>query len=211
MARQIKEQVPLLKKRYQKLIFVGFNALNTAEESILLQLYREGLAHFYWDVDDYYFKDKNQEAGHFLRESKLVRERSGKGGFSWASSIAHGAAQKDRPTGGKVVITYKPWQPMLRYCSTSHGAPEEVAVALADEELLPLFLNNLPSEVESLNITMGLPLRHTPVAGFFDLLLSMFRQQEVSERTDKHGNPAYHHQSWDDPLGHFSEALDGPG
>ncbi|MBC8155040.1 MAG: PD-(D/E)XK nuclease family protein [Bacteroidetes bacterium] len=62
---------------YEKLYFVGFNALSRAEERIISPLLdrvdRHGVvdpvakAEVYWDYDNYYLFDKGQEAGLFLR------------------------------------------------------------------------------------------------------------------------------------------------
>ena len=52
----------------KKIYFVGFNALNHCEERIIKPLVNSGIAQIITDGDDYYFKDKNQEAGKFLRK-----------------------------------------------------------------------------------------------------------------------------------------------
>lgn len=52
---------------YEKLYFVGFNALSRAEERIIKPLLDAGRAEVCWDFDNYYLDDKEQEAGLFLR------------------------------------------------------------------------------------------------------------------------------------------------
>ena len=52
----------------KRLVFVGFNALNKAEESIIKELLENELATIYWDVDSHYFK--NHPASVFLRRYK---------------------------------------------------------------------------------------------------------------------------------------------
>ena len=52
-----------------QIIFVGFNALNNAEELIFQELLENGLATIYWDVDQRYLTSTN-ETGMFLRKYK---------------------------------------------------------------------------------------------------------------------------------------------
>lgn len=183
-----------------QLIFAGFNALNQAEEEIFRRFYRESLARFYWDVDRYYFHDRNQEAGSFLRGSKLVEELLEKDDFHWLSDhlltspkrirvVGANGDQQQSIVANKLIGEY------------SHEDQREIALVLADEKLLPAFLNNLSSYIGSLNITMGLPLEETSMAGFFEVLLNMMRDQEQNGRRDERGNPAFHHRHWTDLLG----------
>lgn len=202
MALDIANHTPKIKERFEKLVFVGFNALNTAEEQILTHLYREGVADFYWDVDEYYFNDPAQEAGNFLRRSKLVRELIDKQDFKWRHN-----ALSTTPKNIRIInISGRHMQAVAANASVlefQEKQLENVAVVMADEEMLPLFLNNLAEEIPALNVTMGLPLGSTPVAGFFQLLLNMFQEQEHSGRKDTGKNPAFHFQKWDDLLSHY--------
>lgn len=201
MADEVRAHVPALQKRFDRLFFVGFNALNTSEEQILTTLYREGLARFYWDVDEYYFKDSRQEAGSFLRSSKLVQELIEKNDFQWEHNYLGSIPKHIRI----INITGNHLQAVAANASVldfKERELENVAVVLADEELLPVFLNNLPEEVPALNVTMGLPLDRTPVSGFFGLLLEMHQENEHTSRKDANQNPSYHFQKWDDLLSH---------
>ncbi len=199
MAEQLPEFLPALRERFSRLYFLGFNALNTAEENILLELYREKMAHFFWDVDEYYFDDKNQEAGSFLRKSKLVKTLIEKDDFYWKFTDF-----QDIPKNIKTIAVVGNH---LQAVATNRAVLdfqeenlENVAVVLSDENLLRTFLNNLAEEVENLNITMGLPLEGTPAAGFFTLLLEMLQEYENHHRKGADGNPAFHFQKWEDLL-----------
>lgn len=206
MALALDQKIALVGEKFHKLIFVGFNALNTAEEKIFSSLYHEGLADFYWDVDNYYFEDKNQEAGSFLRKSKLVKELIEKKDFKWKHDSLSTTPKNIQiiNVGGRHLQGMAANAAVLDFMeqTTTPVEPQEMAVVLADEELLPVFLNNLAQDIGSLNITMGLPLHITPVAGFFQLLLDMFQEFEYTQRKDRNKNPAFHFQKWDDLLSH---------
>lgn len=201
MATDLEYHLPNITQRFKKLIFIGFNALNAAEEDILLTLYKEDLADFYWDVDDYYFKNQAQEAGNFLRESKLVQTLIEKDDFKWQHNALSTIPKNIRiiNVSGRHLMAVAANASVLEF---KEKQLENVAVALADEELLPLLLNNLAANISSLNITMGLPMSGTPVAGFFQLLLDMLQEHEYTQRYGPQKAPAFHFQKWDDLLGH---------
>ena len=50
-------------------VFIGFNALSECEKRVLKYLNNNGQCDFVWDYDTYYVSQKEQEAGHFLREN----------------------------------------------------------------------------------------------------------------------------------------------
>ena len=63
-AEKISEKQNLPQK---KLVFIGFNALNGAEELMFETFLNLGIAKIYWDSDSFY---KNKQAGAFLRRYK---------------------------------------------------------------------------------------------------------------------------------------------
>ena len=54
--------------QYDKIYFIGFNALTKAEEKITSRLERRGKAVMLWDADSYYVDNPIHEAGRFLRQ-----------------------------------------------------------------------------------------------------------------------------------------------
>ncbi|GAB3759786.1 PD-(D/E)XK nuclease family protein [Spirosoma pomorum] len=68
--RLLAEQVDTLIRdnlAYEKVYFVGFNALSRAEEQIIRVLVEAQKAELFWDADQYYVENPQQEAGEFLR------------------------------------------------------------------------------------------------------------------------------------------------
>ena len=55
-------------KSIKKHIFLGFNALNSAEEKIIQKLLLEYSAEIFWDVDEVFLDNNIHDAGHFLRK-----------------------------------------------------------------------------------------------------------------------------------------------
>ncbi|CCH00686.1 hypothetical protein FAES_2677 [Fibrella aestuarina BUZ 2] len=80
---------------YEKIYFVGFNALSACEEHIIRVLTSTDRAELIWDADSYYLADREQEAGFFLRKYKDsglpgFKDRSGYVGQGDAQTVTVG-------------------------------------------------------------------------------------------------------------------------
>ncbi|MFT5077156.1 MAG: ATP-dependent helicase/nuclease subunit B, partial [Flavobacteriaceae bacterium] len=49
-------------------IFIGFNALNNAEQTIVQELLETGNTSIYWDADAHFYHDQSHSASYFLRK-----------------------------------------------------------------------------------------------------------------------------------------------
>ncbi len=166
----------ITKYAWKKIIFAGFNALNKAEESIIEKLLILDKAEIIWDTDAYYINSPNQEAGRFIRRYnefgtfKKFKDRSvvfeeqllsTEKKFITVIGAAKNVAQAK--VAGSLVSDIKKTDPRL----------QNTALVLADENLLFPVLHSLPDNLEEINVTMGYPLKNTPVAGYFDLVFSL--------------------------------------
>ena len=194
--------VEKLSAAYDQLYFVGFNALNGAEEKIFTELHKAGLATFYWDVDAYYFEDERQEAGTFLRRSRLVQRLRDRGQFYGkhrhlledpVDIRLHGVSGPHRLAQEANQILGK--RPPGR-------SWEDTALVLADESLLPLILENLHPDIPALNVTMGLPLKDTELAGFFQLIWAFPEHYQRQPQENERGERRYHREHWSALLSH---------
>jgi len=200
--QELEQQQGQLEKQFGHFYFFGFNALNKAEEKGFEFLFDIGLADFFWDVDEYYLKNPKHEAGLFLRQSKLFKklEKSGK---------LHGIHQKLKEKERNIniiAVSGKNLQAYIANQEMGEIAVEEqsnTALVMADEELLKGILNNLHPGVKSFNLSMGLSLKNSPLAGFFELLLDFALEAERSNRKDSKGQPRFSHKKWNALLSHF--------
>ena len=200
--KEVLQNHEALAQEYGHFIFIGFNALNKAEEASFIHLFEQGLADFYWDIDEYYWKNPQHEAGWFLRQSPLIHKLS-------KASKLYGIHQKLKDlerhlkivaVSGKNLQTYIANQEMGQVPAEQQS---ETALVLADESLLPGVLNNLHPQVNSFNLSMGLSLKNSPLAGFFELLLEFCLEAERSNRKDQGGNQRFSHKRWNALLSHF--------
>lgn len=160
----------LQKNEHKKHYFIGFNALNTAEEKIIQEFLEVGLAEILWDTDHVFFDDPTHDASLFLRRHRYEWNYFQKHDFSWIAD--NFSAEKNIEIIGipKNITQAKYIGEILQTLQKEDETLQDVAVVLGDEQLLIPCLNSLPQEIERLNITMGFPLKDIPLATTFNNL-----------------------------------------
>ncbi len=159
-------------------VFLGFNALNSAEEIIIQELLQNNLANIYWDVDEYFINSPIHDAGLFARQHRNNWKYFSKNPFNWISD------NYSKPKNIKVIGIPKNVG-QAKYMGTlldklNKEDPDlfKTALILGDETLLAPVINSLPESVKALNITMGLPLRATPLSTLFESLLLHHKNEQ---------------------------------
>lgn len=179
--------------------YIGFNAMNLCEEHIMRTLIAEDIAEAFWDADTYYLNDKKQEAGKYLRQHRRWPEFENRN-FNWLCSelqktkdikvygVPKGIAQAQ--LAGALVDEHKKQNQKLK----------DVALVLADENLLLPVLEFLPNSIDKLNITMGNSLRNLHMYAFFDA----FFQLHINREKLSGVNPKFYYQDlfkiWQHPV-----------
>lgn len=146
----------------KKLIFAGFNALNQAEEKIILHLISKEQASIYWDIDAYFISNPYHDAGLFIRRFKNQWKNYITQPFEW---ITEDFQQEKNiqiigtpKTIGQAKITGKIVEELISSDSNS----TKTAIILGDENLLIPILYAIPNSVNALNITMGYSGKNNP-------------------------------------------------
>lgn len=153
-----------------KIYFVGFNALSTSENIIIKHFMKLGQGELITDGDAYYFNDKNQEAGHFLRKN---RECGFPSNQEYQDHFALSNKEITIASCPESVLQCKYAGELLaeQIRNNPDNPIEQTAIVLGDESLLIPMLNSLPPEIDTANITMGYPFRNTAV---HSLMLNLF-------------------------------------
>ncbi|WP_196887023.1 PD-(D/E)XK nuclease family protein [Aureivirga sp. CE67] len=162
----------LQKSGLDKIVLVGFNALNNAEETMFKTILQNPLNRVFWDVDAMYF-NSNSEAGMFLRKHKKWNYFDNHP-FNWINKNLEKKKEIHYIAAPKNVSQMKYVGEILENLPTY----ENTALVLAEEAMLSLALNSLPKSVEKINITMGYPLKDIPVTSLFDLIFKLHLNQE---------------------------------
>ena len=156
----------------QHYIFVGFNALNACEKKIFQYLQKAGKADFFWDYD-YSYIDEPYEAGLFLRDNII--------NFPEPEEFT---SQRPENTEKRIRIVSVPGQvAQVQLVNQEQFLPtqfsnqkfDDTALVLADENLLIPIISASGCHSQDINITMGYPLRDTPVYSLISRLINLYQ------------------------------------
>ncbi|MBS9766252.1 MAG: PD-(D/E)XK nuclease family protein [Flavobacteriaceae bacterium] len=142
-------------------VFIGFNALNKAEEVLFQELLLHKKANVFWDANKKWLETQN-EAGYFLRNYKKNWNYYQKNPFLYIENEL--SEPKIHIVGTAKNIGQAKFVGEL-LSEREHS--QKTAWVLADENVLPIALQSIPENVEQLNITMGYPLREVPLSHLF--------------------------------------------
>jgi len=149
-------------------IFLGFNALNKAEEKIFETLLKQSKAKIVWDIEEDYLKERQHPSNNFIK--KYISK--------WENYKKHFIFFKNKPEEKKSITVI----PSPKNIGQSKAVAEilarlsqeeinKTAIVLNDENLINPILNSIPSSVKEVNITMGMPLQKTSHSSFFENIL----------------------------------------
>lgn len=204
---------------YKKIVFVGFNALSTAEALIFEEISKAGgyhddekesFADFYWDATGPVLESPDSDAAAFLRLDKRNFPSPG-----WALPYLERNRVETMPSDMRVIaspsnsaqtkIAASRVRELVELVGADDVRDARVAVVLPDENLLFPLLYALPESLSEVNLTMGYSLRLTSVASF----LHHLRQLHARSRK-RDGETAYFHEDVRMLLSHpFAHALLG--
>jgi len=159
----------------KKLVFLGFNALNKAEETIIQELLQNGLAEIYWDMEQSFFNNPMHDAGLFTRHYKKTWSYFKTNPFNWITNNYKKDKQISVYGVPKNIGQAKQIGAILDNITKTEQNLSKTAIVLGDETLLLPILNSLPNAVDALNITMGLPLNSVPLATLFEKLFYLHK------------------------------------
>lgn len=175
---------------FEKVVFVGFNALTKAEQDLITSLQEAGKAELYWDMDAYYVDDKMQEAGKFFRDFRYQLKLKDP---KWIGNHFLQGEREIKVVGvPQRVGQAKAAGILLRQMIEQGISPDDIAVVLPEESLLFPLLHSLPEAIEDVNVTMGFPLRNTPLYSLVDALIQLHENTERIRRTKNYGQVYYY-------------------
>jgi len=171
----------------EKLIFVGFNALNKSEEFIIQKLVDNNIASIYFDIDQFYI-DENLPASNFIKKYKAEWSYFQKNKFNWIDD----SFQKKKNISiigipknvSQIKYASEILQNLNQKSSEKKQKFENTAYVLANENLLQTTLNSLPKDVENVNITMGYPLKNIITSNLFTHLFKLYQNNIKLGKSD---------------------------
>ncbi|MDQ3192682.1 MAG: PD-(D/E)XK nuclease family protein [Bacteroidota bacterium] len=182
-SQEIKQYLELYekKKKFKKIVFAGFNALNEAEIKIIKTLIELNKAEVLWDADSYYLSDNNQEAGKFLRKfigKDVVENNKALGNkdnskILWIENLLATQSKEINIIGVPQKTGQAKTAGDILSKINNENNYKDTALVLADEQMLLPVLNSLPKQVSEVNVTMGYPLKNTPFSGLIDAIFQL--------------------------------------
>ena len=183
-------------KPEDRYVVVGFNALSECEKTLFGWLQKGGKSEFYWDYDNYYVDNIEQEAGYFMR--KNIR--------NFPSPDRYVISHDNFVNSKEIVVVDAPSDSLqCKYVHTflqtlierGEMPGKDTAIVLTDENLLLPVLYSIPDTIESVNVTMGYPLRQTTAYSFVERLLELQNRARI-----KNGVPMFYHSDVEGILNH---------
>jgi PD-(D/E)XK nuclease superfamily len=144
-------------------VFAGFNALNQSEEKIIQHLLAQDVAKIYWDIDESLLQDTFHDAGLFQRQFKSEWIYYKTHPYEWIVNNFSEAKNIQVIGTSKSIGQAKIAGNIIeKHASLSNSNLQNVALILGEENLLLPILHSLPSNFDSLNITMGFTSKNNP-------------------------------------------------
>jgi len=168
----------LSKHSQKKFFFIGFNALNKAEEHLFQEFLNDGNTLVYWDIDAVLFENKHA-AGNFIRKYKKEWTYYEKQPLKLIGNSFSEDKNIEVIGMAKNISQLKYAGEILEKLDQHHNT----ALVLGDESLLSVALNSIPKKVDSINITMGYPLQDVPASHFITSIFQLFITQEKLQKT----------------------------
>ncbi|MFA6334400.1 MAG: PD-(D/E)XK nuclease family protein [Bacteroidales bacterium] len=149
---------------FRGIVFIGFNALSACEKKLLETLKKAGIADFYWDFSDDIIRDSNNKASLFMRENIALFPSK------YDLDFSAGQSREIEVIGIPSAVGEAR---MISKIVKEVGGGLETAVVLPDESLLMPVLYSIPEEVESVNVTMGYPLRYGSIVSLMQSIMEL--------------------------------------
>jgi len=200
LADRLQAKIEIPEFENKQFVFIGFNALNPCERTLMAELQKRNQADFYWDYDAAELRNSDNQASRFYANNihifpskystdpkvESLREKE-------IELIAVPSAVGQTKQVYSILDQLYPAK-QAKELSTSWI---NTAVVLPDESLLVPLLHSLPNQIGKVNVTMGFPLKSTPVSGLIDHIFELQKRMRVS------GNKiSFYHQTVSNILNH---------
>lgn len=187
------EIISNLKSKYVQIVFVGQNALNKCEKKFCKALQKEQLADFYWDYYGEKITHKDNKSSLFMNDNVKDFPSKYQLDISFAADTKYETISVPSAVGQASVVSTL----LKELASENEFVPEDTAIVLPDETLLVPVLNSIPSVIENVNVTMGMPLSGSTADSFMTAIEKLQKKCRVSGN-----NVSFYYRTVKDVLEH---------
>lgn len=164
----------------KQFVFIGFNALNPCEQKLFSELQKRGQADFYWDYEAEELRDSDNLASRFYAENIHFFPSKHE-----LQPVVQSIHDKDieliaiPSEVGQAKQVYSILNELYHAGTRAEGLIN-TAVVLPDENMLIPLLHSFPQQIDKVNVTMGFPLKATPISGLIEHIFELQRRKRGS-------------------------------
>ncbi len=184
--------------KYKTICFIGFNSLTTSEYRIFQHFKKLDIADFYFDYPQQYAAPSPFATSIAKYYNRNLKEFPSKYAYTQPTEqfIPNITLHNTPSITNQVNIACS----ILSQEEISTKPINSTAILLSDESLMPSLIQQLPKNIEKINITMGYPLSITPVATLVNHIMTL--QTELTK--NKNGELQFYHKPLISILSHSS-------
>jgi RecB family exonuclease len=163
---------------YERIVFVGHNALSTCEQILFKHILNSGKGDFYWDFKGKLLRDRDNKASLFISAYET----------EYPSRYQLEDSAENYPEVEVISVPSAIGQ-AKKAADCLHGMnPDSTAIVLPDDSLLMPLLNSVPEEITKINVTMGYGLSNSAFAALMNSLgpLQLNKRSRGGETTFYH-------------------------
>jgi hypothetical protein len=160
--------------QYEKIVFVGLNALSAAEVELMKYLKKQGIADFYWDCLPDFLEDDANKASFFMKENLRLFPST----LEINDSKTYDTHFETIGIPSKIGQAKQMYHTLNELIDNNLFSNENAlltAVVLPDEQMLMPVLQSVPEKISCINVTLGYPVSGSPIASLMDFLQSLQR------------------------------------
>lgn len=163
-------------------IFIGFNALNVCEKKIFSHLKNSHHGLFFWDYDEYYISKPHHEASTFMRDNlaNYPMPNDFAADYNNFENIQNMEVVAVPCFMGQASLSTQ-WSQEIEL--QKNEAFDSSAIILCDESLLIPIMNNISDSVETMNVTMGYPIKDSSVFSLIKLISELDKNTRTKNDT----------------------------
>ena len=187
MVRDHDDRVDEILSGYDRIVFVGHNALSRCEQILLTYIRNSGKGDFYWDFKGNLLRDKDNKASLFISSYEA----------EFPSLYKLDDSSAEYPQVDVISVPSAIGQAKKAADYLSGMDPDSTAIVLPDESLLLPLLNSIPEEIRKINVTMGYGLSNSAFAA----LMSALGPLQLNKRC-RNGSATFYHKDVTAVLSH---------
>ena len=181
------ERIDEILAKYDRIVFVGHNALSKCEQKLFTYINNSGKGDFYWDFNGDLLRDRDNKASKFISvyESEYPSRYH-------LEDTADGYPEVEVVSVPSAIGQAKKTADYLQGMDSN-----TTAIVLPDESLLMPLLNSIPEEIRKINVTMGYGLSNSAFAA----LMSSLGLLQMNKRF-RNGETTFYHKDVTSVLSH---------